>query len=156
MPSATDAGTLDGVDSSALARRGLSWDPVDEAHQASSPPGQFTCFHSDGVVCDEHFENFDGPGGRAGAAFARDEFGIVHLQGSVRFQTYQGGVVNPGAIFDLPAGFRPAEAHSFPVLENGVGLNSIDVGADGSVTLGSGYVDGDWFSLAGISFPAAP
>ncbi len=42
------------------------------------------------------------------------------------------------------------------MLENGVGLNRIDVGADGSVTLGSGYVDGDWFSLAGISFPAAP
>ena len=84
----------------------------------------------------------------------RDEFGIVHLQGSVRFQTYQGGSINAGAIFTLPSGFRPAEVHSFTALENGVTVNSIDVGPDGSVALVSGYQDGDWFSLAGISFPA--
>ena len=156
--SAREAGLLDGIDSAALARRGsLQWESIDEAHQASSPPGQFTCFHSDGVSCDQYFENFDGPGaGRASAAFARDESGIVHLQGSVRFVSALPGTVNPGALFDLPAGFRPPDLRVFAALENGTDLNRLDVAADGAMALDQGYEHGDWFSLDGISFPCGP
>lgn len=60
--SAADAALLDGVDSSELARRGLEWILVQEAHQSSNPPGRFTRFGSDGVVCDSHFGSHDGAG----------------------------------------------------------------------------------------------
>jgi hypothetical protein len=156
VPSAGDAGTLDGVDSSALARRGLTWTLVEEAHQSGSPPGRFTCFHSDGVVCDEYFENFDGAGGRASTAIARDGFGMVHLAGSIRFETHQPGTVNPGTFLHMPPGHRPPDLRVLTVMRNGAVAHRLDVGPDGALTFDGAFADGDWFSLDGISFPCGP
>ena len=158
VPAAGNAGTLDGIDSAALARRGLSWDPVDEAHQASSPPGQFTCFHSDGVVCDEHFENFDGPGGQARRGLRARR--IRHRPPA--------GI---GPLPDLPGrhGQPRRDLRRFPPdsarprsrcsrrSRTAPTVNSVRRQRRRRRDAGLGrFQDNDWFSLAGISFPAAP
>ncbi len=154
--SAANAGLLDGVDSAALARRGLEWTPVAEAHQSSSPPGRFTCFGSDGVVCDSFFGSYDGSGEHAEAAFSRDGFGIVRLAGSIAFTHPAPGLVNPGAIFDLPLGYRPPDRRVLLVLRNGSDPVRLDVGPDGAVELDQPYQSSDWFSLDGVEFPCGP
>lgn len=157
VPSAADSGSVDGVDSAALARTGpLDWIAVQEAHQSGNPPGRFACLGSDGVVCDELFQNFDGPGGHANAAFSRDQFGIVRLQGSISGFTNSDTQVTLGPIFVLPPGFRPAERHVFAVLEDAPRLYRLDVTSDGAVDLDTPWEDGDFIFLNGISFPCGP
>ena len=154
VPSAGDAGLLDGVDSAQLARKGLSWQPVAAAHQSSNPPGRFRCHHSDGVACDVYFYDLNGSG--AETAFAKDDFGIVHLRGAVELADTSFDPVTAQTVFTLPVGSRPAGRASFLVLRNGADAARLDVEADGDVSVDAGYVDGDWISLEGIDFPAAP
>jgi hypothetical protein len=159
VPSAAaagDAALLDGLDSRQLARSGLAWTELPKAHQSGNPPGRFRCMSSDGVECDRFFSNLDGAGGHAPAAFGRDGFGIVHLQGSIRFNSPDVDPANPGPIFQLPAGHRPADVRVFAVLRDGIDAVRLDVGPDGFVALAGDYLAGQWFSLDGIDFPCAP
>ena len=153
---AANAGLLDGLDSAQLARRGVAFTTVGDAHQSGNPPGRFSCLHSDGVSCDAYFENLDGAGGYASAAFGRDDFGIVHLQGAVSYADFATSPVTPGPVFTLPAGLRPADRRVFTALRDGTAPVRIDIEASGQVNVAAPYADGDWFSLDGIDFPAAP
>jgi hypothetical protein len=158
VPSAAaagDAGSLDGLDSSAFARSGLTWTSVPKAHQSGDPPGRFICFTSDGVECNRFFQNFDEVGAHANAAYARDGFGVVRLQGSVR---YVAPDTDPSTepFLQLPAGYRPPDRRVFAVLRNGTELARMDVDADGFLWIVPEYEPGDWFSLDGVEFPAAP
>jgi hypothetical protein len=94
-------------------------------------------------------------GGFPPAGFYRDPSGVVHLQGLVH-----NGVVTC-AIFQLPAGYRPADRQLLPVISNGA-IGRLDV-------LGTSHPDADfrgmviayagsatWYSLNGISFRCAP
>lgn len=74
-----------------------------------------------------------------------DHLGIVHLQGA-------GTGSNNSPIFNLPAGFRPAEQHAFFSIAQSESIGRVDVLANGDVqrVLGTnGYL-----SLTGISFRA--
>ena len=153
---AGDAALLDGMDSAQLARRGISFTEVGEAHQSGNPPGRFRCLHGDGVECDAYFRNLDAGGGYASAAFGRDDFGIVHLQGAVAYEDFAISPVTPGPVFTLPAGLRPADRRVFASLRNGTTPVRVDIEANGQVSVAEPYGDGDWFSLDGIDFPAAP
>jgi hypothetical protein len=52
---------------------------------------------------------------------------------------------NAAAIFTLPAGYRPANQQRFPQLENGTVAHSVDVHADGTVTLETSAGTGTYF-----------
>lgn len=62
----------------------------------------------------------------APAAFWKDAFGVIHLQGLIK-----SGTVGSAA-FMLPPGFRPDYQHVFGVVSNGA-IGRVDVFADGSV-----------------------
>jgi hypothetical protein len=153
--SAGNAGLIDGVDSEQLARRGLLLTDVRGAHQSGNPPGRFTCLHSDGVSCDAYWANRDATGGFADAAFGRDDFGIVHLQGSIAYTDMATEPVAPGPVLTLPDGLRPSDDRVFTVLRNGTDPVRLDIGDDGKVSVGGPPPgDGDWYSLDGIDFAA--
>ena len=70
------------------------------------------------------------PGAYATAAFFRDARGFVHVKGVIK----SGTGVN---VFTLPAGYRPATTHLFPVItDTGAGYVAVD--SDGTVRQGSG------------------
>jgi hypothetical protein len=90
------------------------------------------------------------------AAFRRDRDGLVWLKGVVT----GGAISTTGAIFTLPAGYRPGQAGIFLVPSGGgSGFGTVYVGATGSPFAGvlvpfSG--NNAWESLDGISFRCAP
>jgi hypothetical protein len=95
------------------------------------------------------------------AAFYKDAFGIVHLEGVV----WDNFGLNQSRIFILPAGYRPAASHIFVVTGREItdareAHGRIDVGSDGAVALViRPDSDGDFgplahLSLDGISFRA--
>src|SRR5207247_3142301 len=82
------------------------------------------------------------------AAFFKDPFGFVHLNGVIK-----GGKVGGGSpILVLPPSYRPAKYILFSVTAAGQ-HGEAQVAANGNVTLQSG--GNAWLSLNGISFRAA-
>jgi len=105
----------------------------------------------------------------APAAYYKDAFGIVHLEGLIRegYRNYNEAPNTPKTIFILPAGYRPAASHIFIVtgrenFEDREMNGRIDVHSDGQVIL-SIRPDSEpnfisalaHLSLDGISFRAA-
>ena len=104
------------------------------------------------------WQNFD-TGGHQPAAFFRDAFGFVHIQGLVKATNnncdFSFGDNN---IFELPAGYRPASRSVHSIVANDTGRRvNVDptglVGVDTSVPLGDIVA---FVSLDGISFRCAP
>ncbi len=90
--------------------------------------------------------------------FWKDRSGVVHLQGSV---SCAGNATEGGAIFNLPAGYRPAATDGvvrWAALSGGASISQIAVLDDGS---GAVVYDGpdsaaadDYISLDGLTFRA--
>jgi hypothetical protein len=85
-------------------------------------------------------------GGFNNAGYYKDPFGVVRLRGMVK-----SGVVG-NAVFNLPAGYRPANEELFVAISNGA-LGRVDVYPSGDVGATSG--SNAWFSLDGLTFRAA-
>jgi hypothetical protein len=79
------------------------------------------------------------------AGYFKDSMGMVHLRGLVK-----SGTMN-AAIFNLPAGYRPAYRNLFVNQSNGA-IGRPDVTTVGDVIPAAG--SNAWFSLDGISFRA--
>ena len=93
-----------------------------------------------------------------GAAFARDEFGFVHLRGVVQqcFGSPFAPEIDP-LIFTLPAGFQPArEEVLLAISSNTAGFVRINVNADGQVSVSTPPGNEKWLSLDNISFRCDP
>lgn len=80
------------------------------------------------------------------AGYRKDEDGVVHIVGTVQSGTA------PGVIFNLPAGFRPANLMIFTVISNGA-IGRVDININGDVELVAG--NNTYVALQGISFRAA-
>lgn len=80
------------------------------------------------------------------AGYYKDHMGVVHIQGNVTGN-------NNDPIFNLPAGFRPAEQHIFFTLSQGEAIGRADVLANGDVKRGLTAAPG-YFALNGVSFRA--
>jgi hypothetical protein len=76
--------------------------------------------------------------------FWRSNAGIVYVQGVIT-----GGVT--GALFTLPAGFRPGSQKRIPVVANGA-FGFVTVGTDGVVTVSAGSAT--YTDLSNVSFRA--
>jgi hypothetical protein len=97
--SATNAGALDGIDSTGFLRS----TPPERFREVGSPgqPG-FAAGWGNSLLAE-----------RNTAGFFKDPFGVVHLKGTVVRSS--GGTT----IFTLPAGYRPAKAPCFPTVNAG-------------------------------------
>jgi hypothetical protein len=146
-----NADKLDGIDSTGFVRR-----PVEGWHEvgtAGQPP--FWCWIGPVVdVCP--WQNY--LGGYNTAGFYKDPLGVVRLKGLVALHGTGFGTAACDfvSVFTLPAGYRPSAATIFASLRNDT-LARIDVLASGEVSIcATPTNEGDWFSLDGISFRAAP
>lgn len=83
--------------------------------------------------------------GVTNCAFLKDNFGFVHLEGTIK-----SGTVGT-TIFTLPMGYRPSESKNFPVISNSE-IGWLSVSSCGIVALQSG--SNIWLSLDGIIFNA--
>lgn len=99
-----------------------------------------------------------GPGFAGDPGYWKDRSGVVHLQGAV---SCGGNATEGGAIFTLPAGYRPAFQDGvvrFGALGGGVTLVQVAVLDDNSGAVVYDGPDGtaidDYISLDGISFRA--
>jgi hypothetical protein len=76
-----------------------------------------------GVFCGTSSGRWNGTGAITGQGvqFWRDRLGQVHIRGDARL--VGGATLSPGltAVFLLPAGFRPAAFHAYPLTTNGTG-----------------------------------
>jgi hypothetical protein len=79
-------------------------------------------------------------------AFRREAGGVVRLKGLVK----NGSIL--GAIFTLPAEYRPARAMIFPVISNST-IAEVRVGSNGTVIPQNG--NNVWLSIDSISFVIA-
>jgi carbonic anhydrase/acetyltransferase-like protein (isoleucine patch superfamily) len=78
-------------------------------------------------------------------AFRKDGNDVVHLRGAVKFGTAA------TAIFNLPAGYRPAYTSDFAITTyGGYQFGVIEISVAGNVTAAAGATGGVW--LDGISF----
>lgn len=77
--------------------------------------------------------------------YRKDNFGKVHLKGSIK-----GGTVGTQA-FALPAGYRPSQTVYLSTNSNNAGSSQIGISTGGSFTIYTGTV-GKHISLDGISF----
>ncbi len=102
---ASTLGTVPAADQAHSAQTADSLSPVENWHEIGSP-GEPEFEHS--------WHNFGGLFARA--AFYKDHEGIVHLKGTVT-----GGL---GAVFRLPAGYRPTERLIFPAYCSGGGCSA--------------------------------
>jgi hypothetical protein len=79
-------------------------------------------------------------------AYFKDEFGFVHIRGSIK----SGTTTNFTKIFDLPVGYRPLKEVAIPIALDGPAYGSVVFATNGGVLLyGSNAV---FTSLSGISF----
>ncbi|NOV28012.1 hypothetical protein E5S69_31495 [Cupriavidus necator] len=85
-------------------------------------------------------------GGFNNAGYYKDLSGVVHLRGMVK-----SGVIG-NAVFNLPAGYRPANEELFVAISNGA-LGRVDIYPSGDVGATSG--SNSWLSLDGMTFRAA-
>lgn len=77
--------------------------------------------------------------------YRKDGQGFVHLRGLIKNGTATAGT----ALFNLPAGYRPANTALFDTQSNGA-LGRVDVANNGNVTIQAGT--NAWISLNGITF----
>ena len=158
----------DAVGSSELASGAISGSDIDEAGlELGAEPwnevgdGDGPAFASDASCA---WKNTGGPHNTAG--FMRDQFGVVHLKGRVDADDVSGCDLSTAdrAIFNLPAGYRPAGRRVIAALSNS---NLAEVNVDGpAIDLGAGAVSVDagtaaanakaWVSLDGITFRCMP
>jgi hypothetical protein len=97
------------------------------------------------------------------AAFKKDPFGVVHLQGHVLAALDQPDGCDAYALFTLPAGYRPAGDVTVAAI-SGVAdvasthtLAQVDIFPNGTVELCfPRLVQYGWVALDGITFQAAP
>ncbi len=68
------------------------------------------------------------------AGFAKDQGGLVHLKGVIRFEGNYGVGCGSWTLFQLPRGYRPAKREALAGLNHSAALR-IDVKPDGWVTL---------------------
>jgi hypothetical protein len=83
--------------------------------------------------------------------YRRDETGRVHIRGLVQTQTAYG--VGTKVFFTLPAGFRPSATELFDIELNDA-QGRIDIGADGTMNVGTAVTAGGYISLSGMNFQA--
>jgi hypothetical protein len=143
--SATDAQTLDGIDSPNFAR--------------SDQPSSFTdAGRGNDDLFDFSCDNTRAWGNRSTninekAAYWRDQFGVVHLRGTLR----RCATPSSDTIFTLPAGFRPGKSEYFSVaaVDDTPPTAIVGIGADGTV-YAPGSATNDLRSLDGITFRCEP
>jgi len=161
VPAATNADKLGGVAAKPVVHP-VAAAAGDHDRCVETPPAT-------GTFCSENFgeegifpwENLGG--GWASAAYFKDAFGIVHIEGVIRAY---GSL--PARIFILPAGYRPAAGHIFIVTGRVAGFSDadesngrVDVSSNGDVFMsvapyhGMGSGDIAHLSLDGINFRAA-
>jgi len=83
--------------------------------------------------------------------YYKDLSNIVHFKGLVGAT---GSVPYGTILFNLPVGFRPADAILFPTLVTGNALNRITIQPDGNVYVEANLVNTDWVNFNGITFLA--
>ncbi|MED0680726.1 hypothetical protein P4T20_15780 [Aneurinibacillus thermoaerophilus] len=86
-------------------------------------------------------------GSFATAAYRKDEFGFIHLKGSIK-----SGAM-PSTAFKLPQGYRPKEYLKFPTISSGFVLANVDVSGTGDVYVNNTGTNA-LITLDGISFLA--
>lgn len=84
-------------------------------------------------------------GAEATAGYFKDQFGVVHLKGTIKSGTLD------AAAFTLPAGYRPAALTYYATNSNGA-FGALNIYSNGEVRPKSG--SSVFFSLAGITFKA--
>ena len=87
-------------------------------------------------------------GSRQVAGYYKDKYGVVHLRGVIK----SGTTVNPTALFQLPAGYRPTARERFATVANGA-FGSLFIDSDGNVYYESG--SNVEYSLCGVTFRTA-
>jgi len=80
------------------------------------------------------------------ASYWKDKNGVVHITGLVKNGTSY-------IIFQLPAGYRPAETEIFALTNSAYNVTRIDVRISGDVVISQG-LHTTWMTLAGITFKA--
>jgi hypothetical protein len=93
------------------------------------------------------------------AAFYKDPYGVVHLKGKVK--CVGNTCAQASLIFQLPAGYRPADRNVFVTLSDADGAGNgatparVNVDPDGWVNRTSQLGKTGWLTLDGITFRAA-
>ena len=104
-----------------------------------------------GVRFYEHWDNYE-TSGYEDVGYMKDSMGFVHLRGLAQSDDEAAG----STIFELPAGYRPANARGFAVpaqdSNSGKDAAAIYVKADGTVVAQWGWLDPGWIFLDGIIF----
>lgn len=77
------------------------------------------------------------------AGYFKDQFGFVHLRGTVKNGTI------PGVMFTLPVGYRPVLRTILMTIANGA-IAELYIDPDGTVNIATG--SNVYFSISGISF----
>lgn len=90
--------------------------------------------------------------GYAPVGYSKDASGFVHLQGAA---LRTGGSGSNQIIFYLPPGYRPTDGTHEAGTYTSVGAGYIDIGTDGSVTVGAATTPSS-AALDGISFFVGP
>jgi hypothetical protein len=150
---ATEAGTLDGKDSTDFAPKSAeAWREL-ENWPAGGPGGTLSAYGCCGAM--SSWVNYS-TGDKA--AYYKDPYGVVHLKGRVRWNMESAGSDNRWwsyRIMNLPQGYRPSGDRVFAVVSNNQ-PSAITVEAGGGVGPTAQLGDGkQWISLDGVSFRAA-
>jgi hypothetical protein len=92
-------------------------------------------------------------------SFAKDQLGFVHLRGvakNISGSPLSGGcgALDPGVVFQLPAGYRPANQERFADV-NTDGFGYVDVTQTGIACSDPSTAEGGYVTLDGITFRAA-
>ena len=143
---AANAGTVDGVDSTAFARK----DQIAAFTLVGLPDVLPNCVSGGGGTGDTWADQ--SPNVNESASYQRDQLGVVHLIGTVR--RCNAATTN---IFTLPAGFRPALLQHFSVAAEGdTPPTTIVTVASNGIVDAADSAQNDTRSLDGISFRCAP
>jgi hypothetical protein len=92
-------------------------------------------------------------------SFMKDQLGFVHLRGvakNIAGSALAGGCgpLDPGVLFQLPPGYKPANEERFPDV-NTDAFGYVDVTQTGIACSGASTADGGYLTLDGITFRAA-
>ena len=90
-------------------------------------------------------------GTRPNAEYYKDEFGIVHLHGSIK----NGTQTDATTLFTLPAGYRPAGTISFVLPNTSADIAKITIASTGVVSLYGAAPYNTILTLDGVSFRIA-
>ena len=113
---ATEAGTLDGKDSTDFAPKSAeAWREL-ENWPSRGPGGTLSTYGCCGAM--SSWVNYS-PGDKA--AYYKDPYGVVHLKGRVRWNMKSAGSDNQWwsyRMMNLPQGYRPSGDRTFAVVSN--------------------------------------